>query len=186
MTTSTPVFNCLLPNVQTQGTERCSTVVNTPVRIRELQGSNLSPGYPEWDFSWFSSVPTRQFRGSALNLATTASFHNLCNSSFIYRPFIRRYIVWVSEKASQGKLQTHKQQWRCYSYTVHTTALQFKEALVMENLRFITKSYHLILSLPSLHIPGAICLSKLAYGLFSWDFPTKILYARKQSLGIKL
>jgi hypothetical protein len=37
--------------------------------IREVPGSNLGPetGYPDWDFSWFFSVPPEKFRDSTLN-----------------------------------------------------------------------------------------------------------------------
>jgi hypothetical protein len=38
----------------------------------------------------------------------SASFHILSNSSFIYHPFVRRYIVLVSEKESLNKLQNKK------------------------------------------------------------------------------
>jgi hypothetical protein len=33
-------------------------MVNNPVRIWEIPGSNLCPetGYPDWGFSWFSSA----------------------------------------------------------------------------------------------------------------------------------
>jgi hypothetical protein len=41
-----------------------------PFRIREVPGSNLCPetGYPDWDFSWFSSVPPGECHDSILKL----------------------------------------------------------------------------------------------------------------------
>jgi hypothetical protein len=54
------------------------------LRIREVPGSNLGPetDYPDWGFSWFSSVFPGKCRDSTLNYATTASFHILFNSLF--------------------------------------------------------------------------------------------------------
>jgi hypothetical protein len=48
-------------------------------RIREVLGSNigLETGYPDWGFSWFSSVPPGKCLANTLNLATTTSFHIL-------------------------------------------------------------------------------------------------------------
>jgi hypothetical protein len=45
------------------------------LHIREVPSSSLGwdTGYPNWDFSWFFSVPPSKVRDSALNLATTAS-----------------------------------------------------------------------------------------------------------------
>jgi hypothetical protein len=37
-----------------------------------------------------------------------ASFHILSESSFTYHPLIRRYIVWVTDKASINKLEINK------------------------------------------------------------------------------
>jgi hypothetical protein len=35
----------------------------------------------------------------------TASSHILSNVSLTYHPFIRRYIVWITDKASLNELQ---------------------------------------------------------------------------------
>jgi hypothetical protein len=55
------------------------------LRIRNVQGSNLGPetGYPVRLRSWFSSVIPYKHQYSALNYATTASFHILCYSLII-------------------------------------------------------------------------------------------------------
>jgi hypothetical protein len=75
--------------------------------IREDLGLNLSPetGYPDWGVSWFSSVLPGKFRQSTFKLGHDRL---LSNSLFTYRPFIRRYIVWITEKASLNKLQNKK------------------------------------------------------------------------------
>jgi hypothetical protein len=61
--------------------------------------------------SCFFSVPPGKCRNSILNYTSTASFHILSYSSFSYHPFIRRYIVLLTEQASLNKLQiniTHR------------------------------------------------------------------------------
>jgi hypothetical protein len=65
----------------------------------KVPGSNLGPGtgYTDMFFSWLSSVPPGVCRDSALKLGHDRF---LSNSSFIYHPFIRRYIVSVTERAS--------------------------------------------------------------------------------------
>jgi hypothetical protein len=50
-----------------------------------------------------------QTRNSTLYYATTACFQIILYSSFTYHPLIRRYIVWVTEKASLNKLRTNPQ-----------------------------------------------------------------------------
>jgi hypothetical protein len=60
----------------------------------EVPGSNPSQetDYPHRGYFWFSSVPPRKCRASALKYATIASFYILSNLSFTYHPFILRYI----------------------------------------------------------------------------------------------
>jgi hypothetical protein len=48
-----------------------------------------------------------QARNSTLYYATAACFQIIRYSSFTYHPLIRRYIVWVTEKASLNKLRTN-------------------------------------------------------------------------------
>jgi hypothetical protein len=66
------------------------------LRIREVQGPNLSPetGYPDWRFSWFSSVHPAKCRDSTFKYVTAASFPIFSSSLFINHPIIRLYIVW--------------------------------------------------------------------------------------------
>jgi hypothetical protein len=74
---------------------RCFTRL---LRTREVPGSNLGleTGYPDWGFSWFSSVPPGNRRVSiALNWTTIAFFRMHSNSSFTYYLFIRLYIMLV-------------------------------------------------------------------------------------------
>jgi hypothetical protein len=63
--------------------------------IREVPGSNLCPNtsYPDRGVSWFYSAPPDKYQDSALNQATTVSFHILSNSSFTCHPPIRHYIA---------------------------------------------------------------------------------------------
>jgi hypothetical protein len=63
------------------------------LRIREVPGSNFGPetDYLDWGFS---SVPVGKCRNIDLKVGHD-HFQILSNSSFTYRPFIRRYIVWV-------------------------------------------------------------------------------------------
>jgi hypothetical protein len=76
------------------------------LHILEVPGSNLSQetGYPDWGFSWFSSVLPGNCRDSTLNQARTAFFHILSIWSFTYHPFIRCYIIWVTKKASLNEI----------------------------------------------------------------------------------
>jgi hypothetical protein len=50
-------------------TERRGRVVNIPASYSGGPGSNLDPetGYPDWGFSWYSSIPPGKFPDSALN-----------------------------------------------------------------------------------------------------------------------
>jgi hypothetical protein len=70
------------------------------LRIREVAVSNLSreTGYPD-RFHVCFLISTSQVLALHLKLATAASFHVFSNSSFTYHPFIRRYIVWPTDKA---------------------------------------------------------------------------------------
>jgi hypothetical protein len=65
------------------------------LRIREVPGLNFGPetGYPDWDSSWFSSVPPDNDRF----LPQTFEFITHCHS------LIRRHIVWIL-KASFNEL----------------------------------------------------------------------------------
>jgi hypothetical protein len=87
--------------------------------VRKPEGNTL------WSSGWHSCFVFRRFRVQisarmlailtgfrrssvlsckcALNLATTTSFHTLINPSFTYHPFVRRYVVLSSEKASLNK-----------------------------------------------------------------------------------
>jgi hypothetical protein len=77
----------------------CSRVVNTPV---------LYLGVPVEILAWrlsiligfllFSLVSSRKWQDGTLKLGHDYSFHILSKSSFTYRPFIWRYIIWVTEK----------------------------------------------------------------------------------------
>jgi hypothetical protein len=51
------------------------------LRNREVPASNLGPvtGYPDKEFSWFSSVLLGKFREIILNNTTTASFQIIFN-----------------------------------------------------------------------------------------------------------
>jgi hypothetical protein len=89
-------------------TERCVRVVNTPATHSEI------PGFISWSgerlsvlrFSWFSSDPPGECWDSTLKLCHYRLFPKILNiSSFTYHPFIRRYIVCVTEKAPLTKLQ---------------------------------------------------------------------------------
>jgi hypothetical protein len=60
--------------------------------------SQAETGYPE-GFCGIPQSPPGEFRDSALkNQAMSASFQILINSSFTYKPFIRRFLDWVTEK----------------------------------------------------------------------------------------
>jgi hypothetical protein len=64
--------------------------------VREVQSTSLGPktGYFARGFSRSSSVPPVQFCDSTLKVSQmTPSFRLIYNSSFTYRPFIRRYII---------------------------------------------------------------------------------------------
>jgi hypothetical protein len=76
-------------------------------RIRQVPDSNLCPqnGYPEDFHGLFQYFQTNN-RIVHSNWATTVSYHIISNSSFTYQPFIRRYIIWVTEKASLNRLRS--------------------------------------------------------------------------------
>jgi hypothetical protein len=65
--------------------------------IPEVPGSNLcqDTDYPDWRFSWFSSVCPCRCWDSTSNYATSISFQILSNSLFTNDPPIRRYIINV-------------------------------------------------------------------------------------------
>jgi hypothetical protein len=90
-------------------------------RIRDVPVSYLGPktGYPEWGFPWCSLVHPGKFWDSALNYVTTASYHTLSHSLFIYNHFIRRYIVWVIEKTSLNKLKIKNKMWEGLATPTH-------------------------------------------------------------------
>jgi hypothetical protein len=78
------------------------------LRIWHIKGSNLGPGtsYPDWGFSWFFSVMPGKCLYSTLNQVTAASLQILYCSLFTHRPFVRRCIIWVTQKALLNELQT--------------------------------------------------------------------------------
>jgi hypothetical protein len=84
-----------------------SSLVHTRASYREVSHWNfgLENVYSDYIISVVFSVHTGKLHDSALNYSTTASFHVLSNSSFIYHPFIRRYIIWVTEKSYLNKLK---------------------------------------------------------------------------------
>jgi hypothetical protein len=90
-------------------TEHTGRIVNTPASYSGDPGFKSLPvdRLPDWRLSWFTPVPPGKCWNSTLNQATTASFHILPNSSFTYRPFIRSYIVRVTEIAQLNELQTN-------------------------------------------------------------------------------
>jgi hypothetical protein len=75
-TSSSDILPRLTPNVVVEW-------LTLLLRIREVQGSNL--GYPDWGFSWFSSVPPGKFWDSTLKLG---------NDRFLPHPF--QYITHSS------------------------------------------------------------------------------------------
>jgi hypothetical protein len=84
----------------------------TPLlRIREFPGSNFGPetGYPDWRFSWFSSVPSGKCCDSTLKLGHDSFLPRPFKYTIYvgpYHPFIRLYINLITEKASLNKQQT--------------------------------------------------------------------------------
>jgi hypothetical protein len=80
----------------TSGMSRLKLAVEwlTLLLSREVPWSKLGQqtGYPD-RFSRGLLSPSSQMLGKTLNLATTASFPILSNSSFPYHPFIHRYMV---------------------------------------------------------------------------------------------
>jgi hypothetical protein len=67
--------------------------VDNMFRIREVHGSNLGleTGYPDWRFSWFSTVLPGTFRNIALNLGHDRFLPR--PFQFIIHLFIRRCII---------------------------------------------------------------------------------------------
>jgi hypothetical protein len=112
--TALPNYNRRTINSQQleeDGTESRSWVVSTPASYTVgpgLKTSALRPAILTEAFVWFSLVPSNKCRGRTLNYAMTASFHILSNSAFTYHPFIRRFIIWVTEKTSLNKPQINK------------------------------------------------------------------------------
>jgi hypothetical protein len=81
--------------------------------IQKLQGSNLGPetSYPDWGFSWYSSVPSGEFRDSTLKLGHDHFLQNPFHFVIHLSPFystLYTYVVFVSEKASLNKLKINK------------------------------------------------------------------------------
>jgi hypothetical protein len=79
--------------------------------IQEVPGSNLNPetGYPDWGFSWFSSIPTGECQDSALKLGHDCFLLNPFQFIIhLSQYFMQYYIVWVTEKVSLNKLQIPK------------------------------------------------------------------------------
>jgi hypothetical protein len=106
-----PEFEALVLGVRiqesaTQVVVYCLTLL---LRIHEIPGSNIYPEthYANWGFSWLSSFPPGKFWARTLKLKPlsilSSSFPD--HHSFIYRPFIRHYIVQVTVKVSLNKLQ---------------------------------------------------------------------------------
>jgi hypothetical protein len=60
------------------------------------------------DFLWFYSFPPCECLDGTLKLGHGCSLYILPISSFAYHPFIWRYLVWVTEKASLNKLQINR------------------------------------------------------------------------------
>jgi hypothetical protein len=73
------------------------------LRIREVTSSNLGSktGYSDWGVLWFSSLPPYECRVSILKICHDVSFQIIFISSFT---FIRRYMVFITEKASLNTL----------------------------------------------------------------------------------
>jgi hypothetical protein len=67
-----------------------------------------------------SSVPPGKCWDNTLNYTTAASFHIFPNSRFTHNPFIRRNIVWVTEKASLNMLQNKLRCWNLVRYVLYT------------------------------------------------------------------
>jgi hypothetical protein len=89
-------------------TERRVRLVNTPATNSEIPGfiSRSGERLSVLRFSWFSSDPPGEFWDSTLKLCHYRLFPKILYiSSFTYHPFIRRYIVCVTEKAPLTKLQ---------------------------------------------------------------------------------
>jgi hypothetical protein len=72
------------------------------LRIQEVSRSNLGPetGYPDWGLSWSSSIPLGNCWDSAWKLGHDRFLPNPVQFITHLSPFIRRYTIWVTEKAS--------------------------------------------------------------------------------------
>jgi hypothetical protein len=86
----------LLPNVMVER-------VTFLLRIRKVQISVLRP-VNLTEVLWFTSVAPSKYREYTWNWTTIASFHILSSLSIACHPLNRRYIIWVTEKASLNKL----------------------------------------------------------------------------------
>jgi hypothetical protein len=77
------------------------------VCIREVPGLNLGPqtGYPDWGFSWFSSLPPNKCWDSTLKLGHHCFLWIIFQFIIHSSRLIRRYIVGVTAKASLNGLQ---------------------------------------------------------------------------------
>jgi hypothetical protein len=66
------------------------------LHIREVPGLLLGPpvtGYPDWDFSWFSSVPPSECRDSTLKWGHVRFLPNPFQYIISHLPYHRRYVV---------------------------------------------------------------------------------------------
>jgi hypothetical protein len=74
-------------------------------RIREVPGSNLGPdtGYPDWGFSWFSSVLPGICWDNTLKLDHDRFLPHPCQLIILLSPL--HSMLWINEKASLNKLQ---------------------------------------------------------------------------------